>query len=150
MNVRLVREIAQAIAVLVVCIFIVILVVGCANIPFTMEECNAAVSPTAHEHELCLKAATDYEQEQHEREDRHLIYLDELVIMLNACNDSSSLVIVEDVHIRSCLPSDRAKRKALKEYGYEYTHDNVKCRRYNTVGCVGQDDVRRLIRLGHF
>jgi hypothetical protein len=49
---------------------------GCATVPLSHDQCNATKFPTAHEHEQCLRAATDYEQEQHEREDRILHYRD--------------------------------------------------------------------------
>ena len=101
---------------------------GCAAIPpLTHDQCNATLFPTAHEHEACLKAAGDYEQAEHEREDRRLIRRDEIIMFLNGCDSYSNLVIVEVIRgsSRRCLPSDREKLKALKEYGYKYTHENV-------------------------
>ncbi|KKK70452.1 hypothetical protein LCGC14_2923830, partial [marine sediment metagenome] len=46
---------------------------GCAGVPLTHDQCNAATFPTTHEHELCLKAASDYEQAQYEKEDKRII-----------------------------------------------------------------------------
>ncbi len=101
---------------------------GCASIPLSKEECNSTLSPTAHEHELCLKAASDYEIEQDEKEDKRLIKRDKLIIFLNACDADDGLVLVEIKQSgRSCLPNARAKRVAVREYGYKYTHYNV-CR----------------------
>ena len=101
---------------------------GCAGIPLSKDECNATLFPTAHEHELCLKAAADYEQAEHEREDKRLIRRDKLIAFLNACDANDGLVIIEKRRIgRTCLPSKRTQRKAKREYGYKYTHDNV-CR----------------------
>ncbi len=108
---------------------------GCAAIPpLTHDQCNATKFPTAHEHEACLKAAGDYEQAEHEREDRRLIKRDEIIIMfLNACDADPRLVIVEVIRgsSRRCLPSSREKRKAMKEYGYKYTHENVCSRAFS-------------------
>ena len=103
---------------------------GCASIPpLSKDECNATLFPTAHEHELCLKAASDYETEQYELVDKHAIKRDELIIFLNACDADDKLVLVEIKRSsRSCLPNSRKKRIATREYGYKYTHDNV-CRK---------------------
>lgn len=99
---------------------------GCANIPLSHDQCNATLFPTALEHEACLKAAADYEQAEHEREDRLLIRRDKIIIFLNACDRDPRLVIVEIIKSgRGCLPNDRMKRQAMREYGYKYTHDNV-------------------------
>lgn len=103
---------------------------GCASIPLSKDECNATLFPTAHEHELCLKAASDYEVEQDELADKRLIARDKLIIFLNACDADDRLVIVEIMKgtTRSCLPNEREQRVAKREYGYKYTHNNV-CRR---------------------
>ena len=103
---------------------------GCAGIPLSKEECNSALSPTAHEHELCLKAASDYEIEQDELADKRLIRRDKLIIFLNACDADTRLILVEvkSGSSRSCLPNNREKRRAIREYGYKYTHYNV-CRK---------------------
>lgn len=101
---------------------------GCAAIPpLTHDQCNATKFPTAHEHELCVKAAEDYQTEQDELQDKRNIRRDKLIMYLNACDANASLVLVEVRRgsSRACLPNDRSKRKALKEYGYKYTHDNV-------------------------
>ena len=99
---------------------------GCASIPMTNDQCNATKFPTAHEHELCLKAASDYQIEQDEKEDKRLIRRDKLIIFLNACDASDKHVLVEIIRIgRSCLPSKQKQRIAMREYGYRYTHGNV-------------------------
>ena len=100
---------------------------GCANIPpLSKDECNATLFPTAHEHELCLKAASDYETEQYELADKRLIKRDKLIVFLNACDANDELVLVEKLYTgRSCLPGGHKKRIAMREYGYKYTHDNV-------------------------
>ena len=65
-------------------------------------------------------------QLQHEKEDRRLVRRDKLIDYLNACDAHPSLVIVEVIKSgRSTLPNDRQKTKAMREYGYKYTHDNV-------------------------
>ena len=102
---------------------------GCASIPLSKDECNATLFPTAHEHELCLKAASDYETEQYELADKRAVKRDKLIVFLNACDADYKLAIMESKRsYRGCLPNDREKRKALREYGYKYTHDNV-CRK---------------------
>lgn len=101
---------------------------GCAAIPpLTHDQCNSTLFPTAHEHEACLKAAGDYEQAEHEREDRRLIRRDEIIMFLNGCDADDRLVLVEVIRGggRPCLPNTRKKRDALREYGYKYTHENV-------------------------
>jgi hypothetical protein len=100
---------------------------GCAGIPLSKDECNATLFPTAHEHELCLKAASDYEIEQDELADKRLVKRDKLIMFLNGCDADNQLILAEIKRgsSRSCLPSDRAKRKAMREYGYKYTHGNV-------------------------
>ena len=65
-------------------------------------------------------------QLQHEKEDRRLVRRDKLILFLNACDAHSGLVIVEVIKSgRSTLPNSRQKAKAMREYGYPYTHDNV-------------------------
>ena len=58
-----------------IAIFLLGVLSGCAT-PLTHDQCNATKFPTAHEHEECLRAAADYEQEQHERQDKILHYND--------------------------------------------------------------------------
>ena len=101
------------------------LLLGCAGVPLTHDQCNATKFPTAMEHEQCLRAASEYEQEQHEKEDRRLIKRDKLIVFLNACDASPNLVLGEKQHMRSRLPNDREIMRARREYGYPYTHDNV-------------------------
>ena len=112
---------------LIVFILIMLGLFGCASIPpMTYDQCNATKFPTAHEHELCIKGAKDYEQAEHEKADKRLVKRDEIILFLNACDADLRLVIVEIIRVgRACLPNDRLKRKALKEYGYKYTHGNV-------------------------
>lgn len=126
---------------------------GCGSIPLTHDQCNATKYATAMEHEQCLRAATDYEQAQHDKEDKKLIRRDKLIATLNACETSSRGVVMEVIRgpSRSCLPNQRAKAKAVKEYGYPYTHGNV-CQRANlvTINCVDRDWLRdELRRIGY-
>ena len=111
-----------------------------------LDECNAATFATAHEHELCLKAANEYQVKLDEAEDRRLIKRDKLIIFLNACDSHTDLVIMETRHGRSMLPSDREKRKALREYGYKYTHGNVhKHARQQQFQCVDPAEVFEML-----
>jgi len=134
MNVLLIREIAQTIAVLVVCIFIVILVVGCANIPLTHDQCNATKYATAMEHEQCLKAATKHEEMLQRRAEKR----DKLITFLNACDKVPGLVISERKPRKTCcLPNKREQSKAVRSVGYPYTHDNVdESARIHNFRCV--------------
>jgi hypothetical protein len=120
---------------------------GCAGVPFTKDECNATLFPTAHEHELCLKAASDYQIKQDEKEDRRLIKRDALIDFLNACDAESNLILLETIRggtLSRCLPSEREQRKAKREYGYPFTHDNV-CRggRKSDFKCWSRADFER-------
>lgn len=122
----------QTVRLIVATIFVAVLlgliIGGCAGIPrITHDQCNATKFPTAHEHQLCLDAADAYEQEQHEREDRRLVRLDKMIINLNACAAHDDYGVVEKRHggFRGCLPTERAQRRAVQEYGVPYTHDNV-------------------------
>lgn len=100
--------------------------VGCASIPLSVEQCNAALSITAMEHEQCLKGAADWQILQDEKEDRRLVKRDELIAYLNACDAAEGLVLVETIKIgRSKLPNNREERRAMEEWGYKYTHSNV-------------------------
>jgi len=148
--VRLIREIAQTIVVLIACILVVMLVVGCASIPLTHDQCNATKYATAMEHEQCLRAAEDYQQKQHEKEDKRLIKRDDLIIFLNSCDKHQELVVMEKIHIRSCLPSKLQQRRARREYGYPYTHDNVrKCANRADISCTTPEAImRELMRNG--
>ena len=133
---------------LIVFILIMLGLFGCASIPpMTHDQCNATKFPTAHEHELCLKAAQDYEQAEHEKEDRRLVKRDELIAFLNACDYALDLVIFEKVYGRSCLPNSRNRSKARREYGYPYTHDNV-CRHgvKSDFRCLTYSQVSDLLR----
>jgi hypothetical protein len=147
MNVRLIREIAQTIVVLIACVFVVLLVVGCASAPMTHDQCNATKYATAMEHEQCLRAAADYEQLQHEKEDRRLIKMDELISFLNACDKAPHLLVMETRHGRACLPTEWQQVKARKVYGYPYTHENVRrCANRNTVTCTTPEAIMDALR----
>ena len=82
---------------------------------------------------------------QHEQEDRRLVRRDKLITFLNACDAHTSLVIVEKIKSgRSVLPNERQKRKAIKEYGYPYTHNNVsRWARRSDIYCMTPRDVMR-------
>jgi len=85
------------------------------------------------------------QQEQYEAEDRRAKRLDKVVAMLNACDASDSHVIVEVRRGgRSQLPTKREQRKARKEYGYAYTHENLgKDIRFVKIVCMRPSDVFR-------
>ena len=135
---------------IVACLFGLILG-GCASIPrVTHDQCNATKFPTAHEHELCLEAADAWQTEQDEREDRRLIRMDKLILKLNACQAHKDYMVIEKRHggFRGCLPTEREQRKAVREYGYPYTHDNC-CKHLSAADfmCVdGRDFMRKLGR----
>jgi len=106
--------------------FLLLGVVGCAGIPLSHDQCNATKFSTAMEHEACLKGAEDWVQEQYAREDRRIQKRDKLIAFLNACDRADGLVILETIRSgRSKLPRDGERRKAMKELGYKFTHDNV-------------------------
>ncbi len=134
-------EIVRIVIVLAFCFAVVVLLVGgCGSIPLTKDECNGATFPTAHEHELCLKAAKDYEQEQYEKEDRRIKRRDKLIVFLNGCDALPNAMIFETIKMgRSKLPNGRERQKALKKYGYKYTHGNVDRRALRSdFDCVGR------------
>jgi len=139
-------DILMTVITLAFCIAVVLLVVGCAVVPpLTHDQCNATKYATAMEHENCLRAAAKYEEEQHEKEDRRLIKRDKLIIFLNACDAHPELVLMEVRRGgRSNLPTDRQRRRAIKEHGYKFTHDNVDKRaRIHNFKCVDAADIMR-------
>ncbi|KKN32975.1 hypothetical protein LCGC14_0808470 [marine sediment metagenome] len=142
MNVRLIREIAQTIVILVVCVGIVMLIIGgCASFPsLSHDQCNATLYETAMEHEQCLLAATKHE----ERLERRAEQRDKLIMFLNACDAANGLILLEVIKYGSSnLPRSNEKRIAMREYGYKYTHDNVgKDARINDFRCIR--DLRRI------
>jgi len=143
---KLARELFKLAVIGVFCVMVLSLTLGCAAIPLTHDQCNATKYATAAEHEQCLRAAAEYEQEQHEREDRRLIKRDKLIIFLNACDRSDDLVVFERIYMRSCLPTQRQKNDAMEEYGYKYTHDNVlQCANRLQVQCVDPADIMRAL-----
>ncbi len=121
--------------------------VGCAGIPLSVDQCNAATYATAHEAELCLKAAADYVTEQYDREDRRIKRFDKLIAKLNACDRLAQYSVVEIRRIgRSKLPNSREMTKARRTHGYPYTHDNVNPRIMSLdVQCWPNDELRRVL-----
>ncbi|KKL61014.1 hypothetical protein LCGC14_2199530 [marine sediment metagenome] len=132
--------------------FFLLGVIGCANVPFTRDECNAAQYETAHEVNNCLKLAEDYVQEQFAKAERRVEKRDALVAFLNACDKTKGLVIVETIKIgRSLLPNKRQQRDALKEYGYRYTHYNIhRNARMHDFTCLMYADVKRMLQQAGF
>ena len=122
--------------------------VGCASIPFSVDQCNATLFNTAHEHEQCLNRAEDYVQEQYAAEDRRIQRRDKLIAYLNACDSSSDLVIVETIRSgRSKLPNKRERQIAVREYGYKFTHDNVdRHARLHDFQCATPDQIKEALR----
>ena len=112
------------IPLLIVCITMGGSTVGCASTPRTEAE------------EI---------QFQHEKEDKRLVRRDKLIAFLNACDADQNLVIVETIKTgRSQLPNSRQRRKARKEYGYPYTHNNVNRRaRKFDIACMYPRDILR-------
>ena len=122
--------------------------VGCASIPLSHDQCNATKFSTALEHEACLKGAEDYVQEQYAAEDRRIMKRDKVIAFLNACSASDDHVIVETIRSgRSVLPSSNEQRKAKREYGYPYTHDNVgKYASLHNFQCATPADIKDALR----
>ena len=122
--------------------------VGCASIPLNHDQCNSTKFNTAHEHELCLKAAEDYVTEQYAAADRRIQRRDKLIAFLNACDASADYVIVETIKSgRSALPTQNQQRRAKREYGYPYTHDNVgRYASMHNIQCVTADDIKEALR----
>jgi len=146
---KLAWALTKLIVVCVFCVMALLLVYGCAAIPLTHDQCNATKYATAMEHENCLRAAAKYEEEQHEKEDRRLIKRDKLIIFLNACDAHPDLVLMEVRRGgRSNLPNNRQRRRAIREHGYKFTHDNVDRRaRQHDYKCVDPADI--LQQLGY-
>ena len=125
------------------------LLIGCAGVKLTPEE-TTIITLACKDDAICMVAATDkaladkVEQLEYEREDRRIIKRDKLIAFLNACDASEDLAILEKIYIRSHLSTDRQIRKALKEYDYKYTHDNVsrKARRQD-FHCVDPRQIRQ-------
>jgi len=122
--------------------------VGCASIPLSHDQCNATKFQTAMEHEACLKGAEDYVQEQFAAADRRIVKRDKIIAFLNACSASSDHVIVETIRSgRSALPTQNEQRKAKREYGYAYTHENVgKYASLHNFQCATPDDIKDALR----
>ena len=118
--------------------------VGCASVPLSLDQCNATRFGTAMEHEACLSAAEDHRQLQHELEDKKNIKRDELIVFLNACDRSTSHILVETIKAgRSLLPSTFQGMKAFRELGYRYTHENVSQRaRIHDFQCVTAQELK--------
>jgi len=134
------------------CVFVFLVLSGCANIPLTHDQCNSALYQTAHEAENCLKAAEDYVQEQFALEERRVEKRDELIAYLNSCDKAKGFVLIETIKIgRSNLPNDRQKDRALREWGYKYTHANVSKRaRLHQFQCATPQQIMdALRRLGY-
>jgi hypothetical protein len=97
------------------------------------------------EHEQCLRAAEDYVQEQYVKEDRRIQKRDKLIAYLNACDAASALAVVEIIRSgRSQLPNKNEMKKARLEYGYPYTHGNVKKHAsLHSITCLDPADIFR-------
>ncbi len=107
------------------------LVAGCAGPQLSSEQVTE-INFICKDDATCIIEKTDAAMDallvqlQYEAEDRKIKKLDDLVASLNACDASSNLVVVEiRKGGRSQLPNEREKRKARREYGYAYTHDNL-------------------------
>ena len=126
------------------------LVAGCAGPQLTPEEVTQ-INVMCKDNATCIIEQTDdamrrlLERLEYEREDRATQRLDKMVIMLNACDADSRYVVVEVIKGgRSQLPNEREKRKARKEYGYAYTHENLgRDIRYAQVLCMSPHELFR-------
>lgn len=130
------------------------LVAGCVAAPALTPEEVTQINVLCKDDATCIIEQTDdamrrlLERLDYEREDRATQRLDEIVLMLNSCDQSDSLVVVEVIRGgRSQLPSDREKYKARKEYGYAYTHENLgKHVRHATLLCMNPHNLFRQLR----
>ncbi len=125
------------------------LLASCAAVPPpTREECNVKTFETKDGLAKCLFADSEYVIKQFKLEEKRVEKRDKLIIFLNACDNTSGVVLVEIRRVgwRSMLPNSRAKGKALKQYGYKYTHDNVgrRAQRHDFV-CMDRQDAKRMI-----
>lgn len=119
--------------------------VGCANIPMTLEQCSVNRASMAMEYEACLLAAQKYQKEQFEALDKRIVKRDNLILFLNDCDASTYLILVEIIKGGgSQLPNKFQMSKAIRKYGYPYTHDNVdRHLRHSDVGCMRPQDLFR-------
>lgn len=132
---------------------ILLLTAGCVAAPELTPEQVTQINVLCKDNATCIVEQTDdamrrlLERLEHEREDRATQRLDELVIWLNACDASNTHVVVEVIRGgRSQLPNSREKRKALREYGYKYTHENLgRHIRYANLSCMNPRDIVRVL-----
>lgn len=128
------------------------LMAGCVAAPELTPEEVTQINFICKDDATCIIEQTDdamrrmYERLEYEREDRATQRLDKMVIFLNACDRHDSRVVVEVRRGggRSQLPTEREKRKARKEYGYAYTHENLgRNINFVQVYCMNPRDVFR-------
>ncbi len=119
---------------LAVCIlFFALTLTGCATKPPTLTpEEEQAVAVGCDNNPECMLAVTDeiiaskILQLEYEREDRRIVRRDKLIVFLNSCDQTKGVVLIETLRIgRSSLPNKMQKIKALRKWGYKYTHENV-------------------------
>lgn len=140
------RKLLYIIAVLVGVLF----GTGCAGPQLTPEQVTQ-INVECNDDATCIIEKTDAAMEtllvklEYEREDRRIKKLDEMVAYLNACDAADNLVIVEVRRGgRSQLPTKREKRKARKEYGYAYTHENLgRDIHFTKILCMSPRDIMR-------
>jgi len=108
------------------------LMAGCVAAPALTPEQVTQINVVCKDDATCIIEKTDAAMDallvqlEYEREDRLTKQRDACVSFLNACDAADNLVVVEVIKSgRSQLPNDRQKRKAMREYGYAYTHNNV-------------------------
>ena len=79
---------------------------------------------------------------------RSLIRMDKQIANLNACDASTDHIVVSIRRgIDHPLPTDREKKKAMKEYGYPYTHGNVSRHiNANDWACMTRAAVQEMLR----
>ncbi len=130
-----------------------ILLVSCVSTPELTSAEVTEIHQSCSGEAVCIINTTDaaiaakVAQLEYEREDRRLVKRDKLIVFLNSCDADKDLVILEIIRLgRSKLPNEFARRKALREYGYKYTHDNVhsQARMYD-FKCVDPDDILRQV-----
>jgi len=124
------------------------LLVGCASVPLTHDQCNATKFSTAMEHHQCLVGANRHQEELDAKEDKRLVRRDELIAFLNQCDRAEHLVVMEIIKSgRSQLPNKFDMKKAMREWGYRYTHNNVNPRaRIHDFSCVSSADLKEILR----
>ena len=127
--------------------------VGCASIPELTPAEVTKIHQSCSGEAVCIINTTDaaiaakIQQLEYEAEDRRIRRRDELIVFLNACDNTKGMVVVEFRRLgKSKLPDERVQRRSRRDYGYAYTHNNVSPRlRKHDVRCVNLQDFKRML-----